>query len=342
MAQSALLGGVPVADADVVEIQELMQHSGLKRISGETVHDAVLRVAHENAFHPVRRYLEGLAWDGVPRLDRWLSYYLGAEAQPLEYLTAVGRMFLVSMVARIMEPGCKADHMLVLEGEQGIFKSSACGVLGGDWYSDSLPENVGAKDAALHLRGKWLIEVGELHAMSRSDVTAFKSFLTRAEERYRPPYGRLEVYEPRQCVFIGSTNKAAYLKDETGGRRFWPVACGTIDLEALTRDRDLLFAEAVSAYCGGALWWPDRDLERRLIAPEQGARFDHDAWEEAIEYYLRGQEKTSVKEVAQNALTFDISRIGRQDQNRIVAILERLSWKRMQRTGAGQFWCRKA
>jgi predicted P-loop ATPase len=254
---------------------------------------------------------------------------LGAEDTP--YTRAIGRMFMISAVARILKPGCKADYMLVLEGPQGARKSTACRIVGGEWFSDSMPENVASKDAAQHLRGKWVIEVAEMHALSKSETTALKAFITREVEKYRPSYGRKEVVEPRQCVFIGTTNKSQYLKDETGARRFWPVKVAVlrpIDTDLLTGCRDQLFAEAVHRFRSGEQWWPGDAFEREHIEPEQEARFEPDAWEEAITDFLEGRKDVTVLEVARGALSIDTAKLGTVDQRRVTAILERLGWVR--------------
>jgi predicted P-loop ATPase len=326
----------PLTDADITQVQEFLQHAGITQLGKDTVHQAVDLYAREHAFHPVREQLDALAWDGLERLSEWLATYLGAEQNA--YSTRIGTMFLIGMVARIYKPGCKMDYMPVFEGAQGTLKSSACKILGGPWFSDNLPDITSGKDASQHLRGKWLIEVAELHAMNRAETTLLKSFITRDTERFRPPYGRLEVIEPRQCVFVGTTNKDTYLRDETGGRRFWPVKAGAIDLESLARDRDALLAEAVHFFRAGEPWWPAREFEQDTIKPEQDARYEPDVWEEKIAHYIEDRSAVTVGELAHHALNFETARIGTADQRRIAAVLTNLGWGRGRRTNSKRWW----
>ena len=314
-----------IAEEDIFGLQEFLQRKGLTNISTATTRAALISYAATRRYHPVRAQLEKLPWDGKPRLETWLVSYLGAEDTP--YTQAMSPLFLISMIARIYRPGCKVDHMLILEGDQGILKSKVCSILSGDdRFSDSLPELVHSKDVSIHLRGKWVIEIAEMHAFNRAESTQLKSFLTRTHERYRPPYAAIEVEEPRQCVFIGTSNKDTYLRDETGGRRFWPVKTGTIDTDRLEADRNQLLAEAVHAFKAGRPWWPDKDAEREFFQPEQEARYEFDEWTNPITAFFHRTTlaEFTISDVAKGALDLKHERLGLFEQKRIAAILKKL------------------
>lgn len=191
------------------------------KITGkEKIRDAIKVVANRNTFHPVREYLESCKWDGVERVDTLLIDYLGAE--DCEYVRTVTHKTLVAAVARVYEPGCKFDYMLTLSGAQGIGKSTLFDRLGGNWFSDSLTSVTG-KESYEQLQGVWIMEMGELSALKKSEVEATKLFLSKREDRYRRAYGERVEQFPRQNIFIGTTNEKQFLKDDTGARRFWVV-----------------------------------------------------------------------------------------------------------------------
>jgi predicted P-loop ATPase len=297
---------------------EWLQENGIPATVG-VAGRGIQTVARENRVHPVRYYLHALDWDGTPRLDTWLTRYLGVEDSL--YVEAVGSRFLISAVARVEQPGCKADQALILEGPQGILKSSALQALADPWFTDRI-SNLGGKDAAMEIAGVWLVEMAELDALLRAGLSATKSFITRRHDRFRPPYGKHVVDRPRQCVFAGTINPiGGYLKDPTGSRRFWPVSCGVIDLEALVRDRNQLWAEAFVRFRGGAPWWLETAELQVLAAAEQDARFEVDAWTEKISEWLVGRQDVSVGEVLVGALGIPQESWSQTAQNRVAKIL---------------------
>ncbi|WP_232478999.1 VapE domain-containing protein [Roseomonas rosulenta] len=346
-------------DADDVRCAEWLQRHEIN-VPPVVVGRSVVAVARNIRVHPVRDYLTALAWDGTPRLDAWAVTYLGAADTPLN--RAMAPLWMISAVARIMRPGCKADHMLILEGPQGIRKSTALKVLASEpWFTDELAE-LGSKDAAQQMRGVWIIEMAELDAMGQADVSRIKAFLSRTTDRYRPPYERYVVTVPRQCVLAGTVNPDTYLRDETGNRRFWPVRCGAIDLDGLRRDRDQLWAEAVARFKAGAPWWLD---DRELVAlagVEQEARYQADAWDARIERWLvcekqrvnvgSGQYEdwqdryvprrapltdVSIGEILEQAFGLEPAKWGRSEQMRVSAFLKARKWERFRTTGADKY-----
>lgn len=301
-------------------------------VSRNRVSEAISLVYQARRTHPVWNYLKGLTWDGVPRLEHWLTTYLGVESTP--YTRSAGASTLRAAVARILEPGSKVDTMLVLQGQQGVGKSKAIRALCGErWFTDDLAE-FGTKDAAEQLLGAWFVEVAELGAMNRSEVERVKSFVSRQVDRFRPAYGRQVVERPRQCVFIGTTNADTYLRDETGNRRFWPVqvgAVGRLDVEALRRDRDQLWAEAVAQVAAGARWYLDAELDAEAFkqaTEKQAAAQQQDPWDLLVAQYVAGREAVLVESILVDVLRLEAGRWGRSEQMRVSAILRRLGWSR--------------
>jgi len=307
--------GAPWRDVDDTYLAEWLQGCGIY-CGPDMAHTAVEAVAHEHRHHPIREYLAGLEWDGMGRLDMWLSAYMGATATP--YTASIGAWWLISAVARVMRPGCKADHMIVLEGPQGRGKSSVLEALAQPWFADRLPD-VRSKDAILALSGVWVLELAELESLTRSEVEPVKAFLSCRTDHYRPPYGRAVIDVPRQCVLAGSTNSQAYLLDATGGRRFWPVECGDLHPDAMERERDQLWAEAAHAYHEGAAWWP-RGAEVDTCAEEQEARRKADPWEPVIASYMLSHDDVAIGEILAH-LEVETGRQTPRDAARACAIL---------------------
>jgi putative DNA primase/helicase len=320
----------PWRDADDSELMNWLQQNGVPVVASVTVADAIRMVAERHQFDALGQFLRGLSWDGSPRLDGWLSQYLGAEASRLT--AAMGRAWLISAVARGLEPGCQADHVLVLEGPQGAGKSTAARILGGEFTQEHLPD-LHSKDAAASLAGCWIVELSELAAMSRSEVESVKSFISRRVDRYRPAYGRHVVEQPRRCVFLATTNERRYLRDTSGNRRFWPVRIGAPDLDALTDAREQLLAEAVAAYEAGEPWHLTDSATIGKLSAEQAARVEADPWKAQIASRLTSREETTTRSILE-WLEVDTSKQHAGHAKRVAGIMRELGWaERLDKSG---------
>lgn len=237
-------------DAAIVRLRFIFAERFGFQIAKDTLHDFVSDEAEKNRFHPVRDYLDGLHWDGIPRIEALLPRYFRTEDNA--YIRAVGRLFMIAAVRRVRSPGCKFDEMVVLKSEQGTGKSTALKVLAVDeeWFADELPLGSDGKRVIEATSGKWIVEAAEMVKTTKS-ADQLKASLSRSTDRARMSYARIPVEKPREFVVIGTINEDRYLVDKTGNRRFWPVDVGDIDLEALERDRDQLWAEAAAMEAQG-------------------------------------------------------------------------------------------
>jgi predicted P-loop ATPase len=307
-----------------------MQLAGIY-VSPDVAGRAVEVVAQDRRYHPVLDYLERCRWDGEYRLDKWAVDFLGAEDS--SYARATASRWMMSGVARVMDPGCKADCALILEGPQGLLKSTAIRTLAHPWFTDEVAE-FGSKDAALQVAGVWILELAELDGISRADVSRIKAFMSRTTDRFRPPYERRVIERPRQCIFAGTVNHNQYLRDETGGRRFWPISCTKIDIDGLADARDQLWAEARDRYLAGEPLWLDNTELNSAATREQRGRYQEDPWECPIREWLGSRPTVGVSEVLLQLFAFTAREQTQRDANRVAGCLKALGWTRRQ-VGSG-------
>jgi predicted P-loop ATPase len=286
----------------------------------------------------VRDWFESLVWDQVQRIEHFFEDHFSAQARP--YTRAASKNFWISMVARVYTPGCQVDNMVVLEGPQGIRKSSALRVIGGDWFSEQ-HESATGKGFFEVLQGKLLVEISEMDSFSRAEVTKVKQIITCTNDRFRESYGRHAQDHPRQCIFAGTTNADNWNRDETGARRFWPIACqGEIDIEAVRQVRSQCFAEAVHLFKSSATWW---DMPSEETKTEQEARYQPPALVEPIQRYIDNErvgdsekwaprlsplENVSVAEILHHALRMPESQWTKDSEMRVAASLRWLGWQK--------------
>ena len=295
--------------------------------------EAVESVGREGPIHPIRDWLGSLVWDGTERIGTLFPVYYGA--QDNEYVRAVGRNFLVGAIARIMRPGCKLDTMPILEGPQGILKSSSVQDLFGEGWFAELKSDLHSKDFESGLLGIWCLEFPELESFGRTDINRLKMQLSVRSDWVRLSWRRDTERYPRRCVFVGTTNDDSYLRDPTGARRFWPVRCGQIDIGAIRRDREQLWAEAVRKFRDGGTWWEVPPQARE----EQDARYQADSWEEVIVPWLSEKSEVTTTEILEEALEIERGRHDRGAQTRVGNILRRCGWKKVRiRRGMDLAW----
>lgn len=324
-------------DTDIVLLKYHLAKTVSIEFSTPMMWDALHAVATRHAYHPIRDFVEGLKWDKKPRLDTWLPFYCDTENNP--YTRAVGRKLIVGMIARIFEPGKKFDYCLILEGDQGIGKSTICHTLGGPWYGDIVLDPHG-RDTIDAMRGKWVIELSEMEVTKRSDAQALKAFISRTTDRARLAYARSALDFPRQCVFVGTINPdgMGYLSDEQN-RRFWPVKCGThIKMGEFAEARDQLLAEAYMAYKAGEELYLSGSLVD-FAEIEQAKRRNIDPWEDVIADYLQttGLEvkEVSVHQVWELVFGGQAKSMGRAEQCRIGRAMRALGWFKTRPTRGG-------
>jgi hypothetical protein len=287
-----------------------------------------------NSFHPVCDYLDSLRWDGVPRIDQWLTTYGGAADD--DYTRAVGAIVLIAAVRRVRQPGCKFDEMLVLEcPEQGTDKSSALAILAvkTEWFSDDLPLNIQGKALIEALRGRWIIEAAELSGMRRADIEHLKGVLSRQVDRARMSYDRLVSEVPRQSIPIGTTNSLEYLRDTSGNRRFWPVLVKSFNLKALREDRDQLWAEAAAREAEGTSIRLDPKLWS-LAERQQEWRLTQDPWHQLLSDQLGEYKHAKIStEAIWTILDSKPAQRGKEQSRRVGEAMRKLGWDRPNAAG---------
>ncbi len=325
----------PLDDQAFMRILLEMDEAYGLRPSPDKLRRALDHVAREDVFHPVVDWLTALKWDGEARLERLLIDRFGAEDCSLN--RQISRRWLIGAVARVLEPGCKLDTMVVLAGPQGLRKSTACAALMPEsaWFTDTT-FTVGSKDALLQLQGVWLVEIGELSAMTRADRNQVKAFLSSRNDRFRAPYAQDVQSHPRQSFFVGTVNDQEFLDDPTGARRFWPVTVTAVDVEGIAADRDQLWAEAVVAYRAHEPWFLDATGEAALRA--RASLHEHyDAWEGVIAEWLEGREGSfTVEQVLTEVLDFPLARVTRSHQTRVGRILSQLGCRQTRPNGGAR------
>lgn len=329
--------GDKVNDNDLVEIKHYISLNHGIEPQKTIINEALTICSRRNKYHPIRDYINGLRWDGINRLESWLIEYAGADNN--KYIRAVSRKIIIAMIARVFDPGCKFDYMLVLEGDQGIKKSTLVKTLGGQWYSE-IPIKEHNKDTIDAMLGTWVVEIGEMAGIKREDIEPLKAFISRPVDKVRLPYHHRSCNYLRQSVFIGTMNPEGdntYFFDSTGNRRFWPVECKAdeIDIKGLHLVKEQLFAEAKVMFDKGEELFLTDEEEIKLSISEQKNRQIKDPWAMLIEPRLNLKDS-----IYMNEILLDILKIPPERQNvssliKIGRVMKDLGWVK-EREGHGE------
>jgi len=312
-------------DVDTLGLTTYVQRDlGIRHMGDDTMFKAAVIHAHNSMRCEPRDWMETLVWDKTPRIDAFLVDFMGSK--DTDYTRAASKNFWIAMAARIYRPGCQVDNMLVLEGPQGQRKTTALRVIGGRWYAEAT-ESVMSKDFFLILHGRLIVEIADFDAFKKAEVTRIKQVVSCPTDRFRMPYGRTAQDHPRMSVFVGTTNEDNYLRDSTGGRRFWPVRCGEIKYAEIAKLREQLFAEAVSRFKAGEDWYKMPDS---AIA-EQEARRQVDEWENNIGTFLVGRTVVTLGDIAEDCLKVPIGQFNQVQQRRVGGIMRRIGWEKENR-----------
>ena len=336
-------GTGPISDAHVHMLVAWLGEAYGMHVKPGQVSDALALVAQENVFDPPRAYMESLQWDGVERVQHYAERYLGSAGN--EYSRRVSTILFVSIAARALNPGCKCDTIIILEGAQGCGKTTAVLQLCNPDWCVEITEAFGSPELVRQIRSALIGEIGELSSMSRSEFNRTKQFATQQVDRVREPYARFVAAYPRRCVFVGTTNADDWNRDPTGARRFLPLRVSAFDMQSYLQDRDQLWAEAVALYQAGTDYWTLPET----AAEEQDARYDHDAWSDPVTNWLAGRsnDKTyppdidtrpidqgggirsaSAAEILLHALGVETGKQSRADQMRVANIMRKLDWQK--------------
>lgn len=316
--------GRPMEDTDLIDIRLILEREGFQP-ADKDVRPATDRIAVENAYDPIVDYLDSLAWDGKPRITQWMQRLLGAPDTAFTRL--VGPKFLIGAVARAHQPGCKVDTMLVLEGPQGLKKSSAISALFGESYTI---ESVGAFDQhnkmVMQVAGAWVVELSEFVAVVRKDQNQVKGMITMRSDRVVLSYARRATSHPRRFVFVGTINpdEGGYLTDNTGNRRYWPVPVSKVDIKGVAAVRDQLWAEAQHRYEKGERWWLEGD-EESIASQQTSLREEVEVWQSILADKLSGMNEITPAR-AMTELGIPYERMNKSVQMRIAKALKCLGF----------------